>query len=244
MHPLRTLALPLAVLSLSVVPVRADEPAPDQAPTPRRVAPDLPPPSGGGPAVRLVTRVIDVAPDVAARWRDPAHPAWRALTDAEATRLLARQKENVVSTSSSAVLPEQRATLEVLTNTSYISDYDVEISGMASNIANPIVKQVAAGTVLELTPIGSGSSLLLAVELQHTWIPPIRTERVGMASPALPEVTIQYPEIAGRTWQGDVSVPRGGHLLLLGAEGLPGANGTARLLLVTPTVVSEPPPGK
>jgi hypothetical protein len=223
MSLLRSLALPVAVLSLSVVPVRADEPPP---------AP--PAPSGAGPHVRLVTRVIDVAPDVAARWRDATHPAWRALTEAEAARLLARQSANVVTSAYAEAAPGQRSTLKVLSKTSYIADFDVEVGGMGSCVANPIVKEVVAGTVLDVVP---RASEVLEVVVKHTWVPPIRAERTSLASNAFTEVTIQHPEIAGRTWQGEVSVPRGGHLLLQGAEGFPGANGTARLLLVTPTFV-------
>jgi hypothetical protein len=232
MRLVRSLALPFAVVALAVVPVRADEP-------PREV----PAPPAAGPRVRLVTRVIDVVPDVAARWRDAAHPSWRALTEAEAARLLERQSENVVTSADVEAAFGQRSTLEVLNKTSYIADFDVEAS-MGDYIADPIVKQVVAGTVLDVeTTRGWDERLLLAIEVRHTWIPPIRMECVRLAgSPQ--EVAIQFPELAGRTWQGEVSVPRGGHLLLQGAEGFPGANGTARLLLVTPTVLPEDAPGK
>jgi hypothetical protein len=226
MRRLRSLAFPLAILTLSVVPVRADEPAPA-----------LPPPPGAGPRVRLVTRVIDVLPAVAARWRDEATPAWRALDGAEVARLLERQAENVITSADTDVALEQRSTLEVLHRSSYVADYDVETS-MGTTVANPIVQTVVAGTVLDVVPTESGDRLLLALEIRHTWVPPIRTERVEVAG-AGREVTVQHPEVVGRTWQGTLRVPRGGHLLLLGAEGLPSQGGRSRLLLVTATRVEE-----
>jgi hypothetical protein len=241
MNLLRTLALPLAVLSLAVVPVRADEPSPaERAPVPRPVAPDVPPLAGEGPRVRLVTRVIDVVAGVAARWRSPTTPAWRVLTGAEVARLLERQNENVITSADTQVLIDQRSTLEVLHKTAYVADYDVEVS-MGDYIADPIVKTVVAGTVLDTVPSGSADRIVLRLKLQHTWLLPMRTECVSAHGS---EVKIQFPEVAGRTWQGEVSVPRGGHLLLLGAEGLPSENAKARLLLVTPTLVPEAAPSK
>ena len=112
----------------------------------------------------------------------------------------------------------QRANVTVLTQTSYISDFDVEIA-QASQIGDPIVQTLRDGVILDLRPVVSADRRFITMELRPTiavLTRPIATFATTLANG--PPVTIQLPELSVSRVRTTVTVPDNGTLLLGGLK--------------------------
>ncbi|MFQ5845918.1 MAG: hypothetical protein ACE5JG_13120, partial [Planctomycetota bacterium] len=112
----------------------------------------------------------------------------------------------------------QRANVSVLTQNSYVQDFDVEIA-QAAAIGDPIVQTIRDGVILDVRPIVSADRRFITMELRPTLaelVRPIPTFLTSLATG--PPVTIQVPEIAISRVRTTVTIPDAGTLLLGGIK--------------------------
>jgi len=116
------------------------------------------------------------------------------------------------------VYDTQRANVSVLTQSSYVQDFDVEIA-QAAAIGDPIVRTIRDGIILDVRPIVSADRRFITMELRPTvadLVRPIPTFQTSLATG--PPVTIQVPEIAISRVRTTVTMPDGGTLMLGGIK--------------------------
>jgi tetratricopeptide (TPR) repeat protein len=116
------------------------------------------------------------------------------------------------------VYDTQRANVSVMTQNSYVSDFDVEIA-QAAAIGDPIVQTIRDGIILDVKPIVSADRRFITMELRPTvadLVRPIPTFLTSLATG--PPVVIQVPEIAISRVRTTVTMPDGGTLLLGGIK--------------------------
>jgi len=116
------------------------------------------------------------------------------------------------------VYDTQRANVSVMTQNSYVQDFDVEIA-QAAAIGDPIVQSIRDGIILDVKPIVSADRRFITMELRPTvadLVRPIPTFLTSLATG--PPVVIQVPEIAISRVRTTVTMPDGGTLLLGGIK--------------------------
>ncbi|MEM8882995.1 MAG: hypothetical protein AAGD14_02910, partial [Planctomycetota bacterium] len=116
------------------------------------------------------------------------------------------------------VYDTQRANVSVLTQNSYVQDFDVEIA-QAAAIGDPIVQTIRDGIIMDVRPIVSASRRFITMEMRPTvaeLVRPFPTFQTSLANG--PPVTIQVPEIAISRVRTTVTMPDGGSLLLGGVK--------------------------
>jgi type II secretory pathway component GspD/PulD (secretin) len=116
------------------------------------------------------------------------------------------------------VYDTQRANVSVMTQNSYVQDFDVEIA-QAAAIGDPIVQTIRDGIILDVKPIVSADRRFITMELRPTvaeLVRPIPTFLTSLATG--PPVVIQVPEIAISRVRTTVTMPDGGTLLLGGIK--------------------------
>ncbi|MHC4547210.1 MAG: hypothetical protein ACYTEZ_00400 [Planctomycetota bacterium] len=114
------------------------------------------------------------------------------------------------------VYDTQRANVSVMTQNSYVQDFDVEIA-QAAAIGDPIVQTIRDGIILDVRPIVSADRRFITMELRPTvadLVRPIPTFLTSLATG--PPVVIQVPEIAISRVRTTVTMPDGGTLMLGG----------------------------
>jgi type II secretory pathway component GspD/PulD (secretin) len=126
-----------------------------------------------------------------------------------------------ITASKLTVYNTQRATVEVLNKVAYVADYDVEIA-QAANIANPVIRNVVDGVVLDVKPVVSANRRFITLELRPTvatLVRPIPTFSTSLASNiAAAPVVIQIPRLQKSQVRTTVTMPDGGTLLLGGLK--------------------------
>jgi hypothetical protein len=136
----------------------------------------------------------------------------------------------------------QKANINVLSQTSYVKDFDLQVQGQAT-IADPVVGTVATGATLEVTPQVSpdGREVLVDLELALSDLTrPIEEHALAVGGAT---VRVQLPEV--RTWKLErrVAVPSGRTMLLDGPaalaplEGSLGPRHERFLILLTAEVI-------
>ena len=116
------------------------------------------------------------------------------------------------------VYDTQRANVSVMTQNSYVQDFDVEIA-QAAAIGDPIVQTIRDGIILDVRPIVSADRRFITMELRPTvaeLVRPIPTFQTSLATG--PPVTIQVPELAISRVRTTVTMPDSGTLLLGGIK--------------------------
>jgi len=114
------------------------------------------------------------------------------------------------------VYDTQRANVSVMTQNSYVQDFDVEIA-QAAAIGDPIVQTIRDGIILDVRPIVSADRRFITMELRPTvadLVRPIPTFLTSLATG--PPVVIQVPEIEISRVRTTVTMPDGGTLMLGG----------------------------
>jgi hypothetical protein len=185
------------------------------------------PPTGEERLLLVEARILDVRPDVAAALlpspgADGAQVAF--LESEDAARLVRRPaaEVEVLTAPRLTVLDGQRANVSILSDVSYVQDFEVEVTS-GGQIATPIVATVKEGVVLDVEPSldAEGHVRLVAtvtVSDVARPIPEMKT-RIGEKGP---EVTIQLPEVRVARSRFDVRLPHG-------AAALVGGLGTGKL---------------
>jgi type II secretory pathway component GspD/PulD (secretin) len=116
------------------------------------------------------------------------------------------------------VYDTQRANVSVMTQNSYVQDFDVEIA-QAAAIGDPIIQTIRDGIILDVRPIVSADRRFITMELRPTvadLVRPIPTFQTSLATG--PPVTIQVPELAISRVRTTVTMPDNGTLLLGGIK--------------------------
>jgi len=116
------------------------------------------------------------------------------------------------------VYDTQRANVSVMTQNSYVQDFDVEIA-QAAAIGDPIVQTIRDGIIMDVRPIVSADRRFITMEMRPTvaeLVRPFPTFQTSLANG--PPVTIQVPEIAISRVRTTVTMPDGGSLLLGGVK--------------------------
>ncbi len=116
------------------------------------------------------------------------------------------------------VYDTQRANVSVMTQNSYVQDFDVEIA-QAAAIGDPIIQTIRDGIILDVRPIVHADRRFITMEMRPTvadLVRPIPTFQTSLATG--PPVTIQVPEIAISRVRTTVTMPDGGTLLLGGIK--------------------------
>jgi len=109
-----------------------------------------------------------------------------------------------------------RSNLTVTNQLAYVQDFDIEIAQGAS-IADPIVKTIQDGVVLDVRPVVSADRRFITLEMRPTVATlkrPMREITTGLASAS--SVTVQLPELEIARLRTTVPIPDGGTILLGG----------------------------
>jgi len=130
------------------------------------------------------------------------------------------------------VYDTQRANVSVMTQNSYVQDFDVEIA-QAAAIGDPIIQTIRDGIILDVRPIVSADRRFITMELRPTvadLVRPIPTFQTSLATG--PPVTIQVPELAISRVRTTVTMPDGGTLMLGGIKFFRDVNGESGLPVI------------
>ncbi|MBI1852700.1 MAG: tetratricopeptide repeat protein [Planctomycetes bacterium] len=147
---------------------------------------------------------------------------WSYLSDTEVNAVFRAVRKSERSTTLTApsltIANNQRAYINVINQTSYIKDYDVEIA-QAAVIADPIVAIANEGVILGVKPVVSGDRKFITLEIRPTVAvlqKPIATFQttLGQGSP----VTIQLPRLDIQRIRATVTIPDNATLLIGGMK--------------------------
>jgi type II secretory pathway component GspD/PulD (secretin) len=111
-----------------------------------------------------------------------------------------------------------RANIAVMNQVAYVQDFDVEIA-QAASIADPIIKVVEDGVVLDVHPVVSADRRFVMMELRPTVATlkrPIKEVATTLGSQN--SVTIQLPELDIQRVKTTVPMPDGGTVMLGGLK--------------------------
>lgn len=141
-------------------------------------------------------------------------------TEVEAILRAVKKSERVNSIDAPSLLiaNNQRASISVINQVSYIKDFDVEIA-QAAQIADPIVDVISDGVILDVKPVVSSDRLFVTLELRPTvsqLVRPIQERNVSFAIGN--SGRLQLPELEVQRVRTTVTVPDGGTLLLGGMK--------------------------
>ena len=131
------------------------------------------------------------------------------------------QEGRVLQAPMVTVYNTQRANITLITQLSFIQDFDVEVAQTAF-IADPIVGVIQDGLVLDVQPTVSHDRKYITLQLKPTIatltrpIPTFTTSLGAFTSP----VTLQLPELKVQRAATTVRVPDGGTILLGGLKNI------------------------
>jgi type II secretory pathway component GspD/PulD (secretin) len=147
---------------------------------------------------------------------------WTYLGDLQLEMILRavskKERIELVTNPRVLVFNTARANLSVLNQMAYVQDYDVQIAQGAS-IADPIVRIVEEGVVLDVRPVVSADRRFITLELRPTvaqLVRPMRTFTTTLANQSA--VTIQLPEMSVQRARTTVPMPDGGTVMLGGLK--------------------------
>lgn len=135
------------------------------------------------------------------------------------------QTSNIVNAPSLTLRSGQRGNIKVLTNRTYVRDFEPEIATGAV-IAQPELGVVKDGIVLDVRAVASADRRFITLELRPTLaelIPgadgdPLPDFLVSLATPNANNVTIQLPELKIQRLRTTATLPDGATLLLGGLK--------------------------
>ncbi len=111
-----------------------------------------------------------------------------------------------------------RANVSVLNQVAYVQDFDVQIA-QAASIADPIIKVIQDGVILDVRPVVSADLQYITLELRPTIAQlqrPIREAPTTLGTSN--SVTIQLPEVEIQRVRTSIPIPDGGTVLLGGLK--------------------------
>jgi type II secretory pathway component GspD/PulD (secretin)/tetratricopeptide (TPR) repeat protein len=129
-----------------------------------------------------------------------------------------QRKARVLTAPRLTAFNTQRANITVVNQIPYIADFDVNVAATAA-IANPIVRTILDGMVLDVMPTISNDRRFITIEVQPTvaeLVLPMPTFTTTLGPTAT--VTLQIPEIRLQTAQTTVRVPDGGAVVIAGLK--------------------------
>lgn len=135
------------------------------------------------------------------------------------------QTSNIVNAPSLTLRSGQRGNIKVLTNRTYVRDFEPEIATGAV-IAQPDLGIVKDGIVLDVRAVASADRRFITLELRPTLaelIPdasgnPLPTALVSLGTPNANNVTLQLPELSIQRLRTTATLPDGATLLLGGLK--------------------------
>ncbi len=215
-----------------------------------RIAPltPAPPAAASDRFSQLEVSLLDVEPELAARWRDAGAPraGWRTLDAEQARRLLAEARTSGVVASQPAMrlLEGQDATMNLQKETNYVADCDVEIGMGGPRCAAPILRSVRTGTRIGVRAYSPAPRRSVRLELDVAvtgLVDPIRVEEVvidGQYPVAERTARIEFPELFGASLRVSLpALPAGTPVLVYGARGFAVEGGKVRMFLLTATPI-------
>ncbi len=147
---------------------------------------------------------------------------WTYLSDLQMEMILRAvsksERVEIVTSPTILVFNTARANLTILNQIAYIQDYDVEIA-QASSIADPIIRVVEDGVILDVRPVVSADRRYIVLEVRPTVaeltrpIPEFTTSLGGGSG-----ITIQLPELQISRVRTSVPMPDGSTVLLGGQK--------------------------
>lgn len=148
---------------------------------------------------------------------------WTILGDADVAMIVrAVEKTNKANLLTAPILTAsntQRATVTMVSQTSYIKDFDVEVAQTAF-IADPVIGTIQDGFALDVRPTISNDRKYVTLEVQPTVatiLKPIPTFSTSLSGTSTP-VTIQMPELRISRAQTTIKVPDGGSVMIGGLK--------------------------
>lgn len=128
-----------------------------------------------------------------------------------------KARSNVVNAPLLTLFNTQRGNVTIITQRSFIQDFDVEVATNAV-IADPIIGTFQEGVVLDVRPTVSADRKYVTLELQPTLAVnfDIRELQTELGNAAAGAVTIQFPDIELTKIRTTVTIPDGGTLLIGG----------------------------
>ncbi|QDV08235.1 Type II secretion system protein D precursor [Planctomycetes bacterium Poly30] len=147
---------------------------------------------------------------------------WAFLNDLQLELILrAVQKSERIETVTAprvTVNNGARANVSVLNQVAYVQDFDVQIA-QAASIADPIIKVIQDGVILDVRPVVSADLQYITLELRPTIAQlqrPIREQPTTLGTQN--SVTIQLPEVEIQRVRTSIPIPDGGTVLLGGLK--------------------------
>jgi type II secretory pathway component GspD/PulD (secretin) len=147
---------------------------------------------------------------------------WTYLNDLQMELVLRAVSKNerreIVTAPRLLVFNTARANIAVMNQVAYVQDFDVEIA-QAASIADPIIKVVEDGVVLDVHPVVSADRRFVMMELRPTVATlkrPIKEVATTLGSQN--SVTIQLPELDIQRVKTTVPMPDGGTVMLGGLK--------------------------
>jgi tetratricopeptide (TPR) repeat protein len=147
---------------------------------------------------------------------------WAYLNDLQLEMVLRAvsksERMEIVTAPRLTVFNTARSNLAVLNQVAYVQDFDVEIA-QAASIADPIVKVIPEGVVLDVRPVVSADRRFILMELRPTVAVlkrPILNQATTLGSQN--SVTIQLPEVDLQRVRTTVPMPDGGTVMLGGLK--------------------------
>jgi tetratricopeptide (TPR) repeat protein len=134
----------------------------------------------------------------------------RAVAKSERAELVTAPRVLVFNTA--------RSNIAVLNQVAYVQDFDVEIAQGAS-IADPIIKVVQDGVVLDVRPVVSADRRFITMELRPT-VATLRRpiQEISTTLGSQQSITIQLPELDIQRVRTTVPMPDGGTVMLGGLK--------------------------
>ena len=147
---------------------------------------------------------------------------WAFLNDLQMELILrAVQKSERIETVTApriTVNNGARANVQVLNQVAYVQDFDVQIA-QAASIADPIIKVIQDGVILDVRPVVSADLQYITLELRPTIAVlqrPIFEQPTTLGTSN--SVTIQLPEVEIQRVRTSIPIPDGGTVLLGGLK--------------------------
>ena len=147
---------------------------------------------------------------------------WAFLNDLQMELILrAVQKSERIETVTApriTVNNGARANVQVLNQVAYVQDFDVQIA-QAASIADPIIKVIQDGVILDVRPVVSADLQYITLELRPTIAElkrPIFEQPTTLGTSN--SVTIQLPEVEIQRVRTSIPIPDGGTVLLGGLK--------------------------
>ncbi len=135
------------------------------------------------------------------------------------------ENSNVVNAPSLTLRSGHRGTIEVVTNRTYVYDFEPEIA-QAAVIAQPELRNVKEGIVLDVRAVASSDRRFITLEMRPTLAElvrdaqgdPLPDQLVSLATGNAADVTIELPELRIQRLRTTATVPDGATLMLGGLK--------------------------